>query len=79
VRHHSLRLQAQYTDERWKAIEPAGWDAPRETRPHLCEDCKQRAITAERQAEHEHQELDQAVPEKRAEGGWLSRFRPGAG
>ncbi|MGW7261508.1 hypothetical protein [Streptomyces sp. NPDC054834] len=34
--------------------------------PHLCDDCKQRAITAERQAQHtepEQQEQDQAVPE----------------
>ncbi|MFF8036032.1 hypothetical protein [Streptomyces sp. NPDC016626] len=40
-----------FTDERWKDIEPAGWGAPRDTHPHLCDDCKQRAITAERQAE----------------------------
>ncbi|MFD5072123.1 hypothetical protein ACIOEZ_17120 [Streptomyces sp. NPDC087866] len=58
----------RFTDERWKAIEPAGWDAPREIHPHLCDDCKQRAITAERQAE-------QAVPEQKADGIWLSRFR----
>ncbi|MER6105705.1 hypothetical protein ABT115_26270 [Streptomyces sp. NPDC001832] len=39
--------------------------------------CTQRAITADRQAgqaEREHQEQDQAVPEQKA-GGWLSRFR----
>ncbi|MEW1605601.1 replication-relaxation family protein [Streptomyces sp. NPDC093808] len=68
----------RFTDERWKAIEPAGWGAPRETHPHLCDDCKQRAITAERQAEHrqpEHQEHDQTVPELEAGGTWLSRFR----
>lgn len=68
----------RFTDARWKAIEPAGWDAPRETHPHLCDDCKQRAITAERQAAHtqpEHQEHDQAVPEQKAGGTWLSRFR----
>ncbi|CAL9663185.1 hypothetical protein SUDANB108_07111 [Streptomyces sp. enrichment culture] len=61
----------RFTDERWKAIEPAGWGVPRETHPHLCDDCKQRAITAERQAEHrqpEHQEHDQAVPEQKAGG-----------
>ncbi|WP_106973035.1 hypothetical protein [Streptomyces anulatus] len=72
----------RFTDERWKAIEPAGWGALRETHPHLCDDCKQRAITADRQAEqatHGHQEYDQAVPEQRAEGGWLSPFRPGTG
>ncbi|MFI1073238.1 hypothetical protein [Streptomyces puniciscabiei] len=66
----------RFTDERWKAIEPAGWDVPRETHPRLCDDCKQRAITAERQAEHtepEHQ--GQAVPEQRAGGAWFSRFR----
>ncbi|MEU5637269.1 hypothetical protein ACH47C_38105 [Streptomyces rishiriensis] len=33
----------RYTDARWRAIEPAGSDAPRETHPHLCDDCKQRA------------------------------------
>ncbi len=48
-----------------------------------CEKCgatdgKQRAITAERQAEQagpEHQGHDQAVPEQKAGGTWLSRFR----
>ncbi|MER6075366.1 replication-relaxation family protein [Streptomyces sp. NPDC001817] len=66
----------RFTDKRWKALEPAGWDVPRETHPHLCDDCKQRAITAERQAEHtepEHQ--DQAVLEQKAGGTWFSRFR----
>ncbi|MET9450843.1 hypothetical protein [Streptomyces cinerochromogenes] len=38
---------SRFTDDRWKAIEPAGWGAPRETHPHLCDLCKQRAITAE--------------------------------
>ncbi|MFF4490056.1 hypothetical protein ACFY0F_26815 [Streptomyces sp. NPDC001544] len=64
----------RFTDERWKAIAPAGWDTPRETHPHLCDDCKQRAITAERQAEHTERE-HQAVPEQKAGGTWLSRFR----
>ncbi|MBL1109745.1 hypothetical protein JK361_35100 [Streptomyces sp. 5-8] len=40
----------RFTDEQWKTIEPAGWDTPRDTHPHPCDDCKQRAITAERQA-----------------------------
>ncbi|BDH12855.1 hypothetical protein [Streptomyces hygroscopicus] len=68
----------RFTDERWKAIEPVGWGTPRETHPHLCDDCKQRAITAERQAEQavpERHEHDQAVPEQKASGTWLSRFR----
>jgi hypothetical protein len=68
----------RFTDERWKAIEPAGWDAPRETHPHLCGECKQRAITAERQAEQAPPVLqvqDQAVPEQKAGATWLSRFR----
>jgi hypothetical protein len=41
----------RFTNERWKAIKPAGWGGPRDTHPHLCDDCKQRAITTERQAE----------------------------
>ncbi|MGW2248451.1 replication-relaxation family protein [Streptomyces hirsutus] len=68
----------RFTDERWKATEPAGWGALRETHPHLCDDCKQQAVTAERRAEHpqpEHQEHDQTVPEQKAGGTWLSRFR----
>ncbi|MGV9628561.1 hypothetical protein [Streptomyces sp. NPDC003487] len=68
----------RFTDARWKAIEPAGWDVPRETHPHLCDDCKQRAIPAERQAEQaglEYEEHDQAVPEQKAGGTCLSRFR----
>ncbi|GGV54941.1 hypothetical protein GCM10010245_86950 [Streptomyces spectabilis] len=67
----------RFTDERWKAIEPAGWDAPRETHPHLCDDCKQQAVTAERQAQQpasDYQEQDQAVPEQKASC-WLSRLR----
>ncbi|MER5978560.1 hypothetical protein ABT142_18880 [Streptomyces sp. NPDC001857] len=67
-----------FTDERWKAIEPAGWDAPRESHPHLCDDCKQRALTVERQAERTppvRQVQDQAVPEREAGAIWLSRFR----
>ncbi|MGW4994954.1 hypothetical protein ACWEQ3_46515 [Streptomyces mirabilis] len=61
----------RFTDERWKAIEPAGWGTPRDTHSQLCADCRQRAVTAERQAEHtehEHQEDDQAVPEQKADG-----------
>jgi hypothetical protein len=43
--------------------------------PHLCDDCKQCAVTAERQAEHEHQAHGQAVPEQKVGDTWLSRFR----
>ncbi|MEW2116190.1 hypothetical protein AB0945_13530 [Streptomyces sp. NPDC005474] len=49
-----------------------------ETHPHLCDDCKQRAITAEPQAQRpasEHQEHDPAVPEQKNGGTWMSRFR----
>lgn len=68
----------RFTDARWKAIEHAGWGTLRDTHPHLCDDCKQRAITAERQTEHTkhaHQEHDQAVPEQKTGGAWISRFR----
>ncbi|MEU7564059.1 hypothetical protein [Streptomyces eurythermus] len=41
----------KFTDARWKAIEPAGWGTPREIQPHLCDDCEQHAVTAERRAE----------------------------
>ncbi|MFG2987309.1 hypothetical protein ACGFYQ_39765 [Streptomyces sp. NPDC048258] len=57
---------AKFTDERWKAIERVGWGAPQEPRPSLCEDCDQRFVTDV-----------QALPEQKAGGTWLSRFRPG--
>ncbi|GGP84780.1 hypothetical protein GCM10010247_67540 [Streptomyces calvus] len=70
----------RFTDERWKAIELAGRDTPRETHPHLCDDCRRQAVTAECPAEeaaagHEHQEHDRAVPEQKAGGTWRSRLR----
>lgn len=67
----------KFADERRKVIERAGWDAPRETHPHLRDDCKQCAVTTERQAErteHGRQEQDRAVPEQKT-GGWFSRLR----
>ncbi|MFE0420705.1 MULTISPECIES: hypothetical protein [Streptomyces] len=44
----------------------------------LCDDCKQPAITAVRrstQAGTDHQVHGQTVPEQKAGGTWLSRFR----
>ncbi|MEU3743239.1 hypothetical protein AB0E78_40050 [Streptomyces sp. NPDC032198] len=77
-----MNCGTKFTDERWNATEPVGWDAPRDTHRHLCDACKQQVLTAERQADQaapEHQELDQVVPEPRAEGGWFSQFRTGSG
>ncbi|MBB1244523.1 replication-relaxation family protein [Streptomyces durbertensis] len=68
---------ARFTDARWEAVQPTDWGAPKDSHPHLCDGCKQRAITAERQTvhiEHGHQQQDQAVPEQK-DGGWLSCFR----
>ena len=67
-----------FTDEWWKAIERVGWGASREPRPSLCGDCDRRYVTGVRQAwpdEHRHQEQGQAVPEQKAYGTWLSRYR----
>ncbi|MFI1608117.1 PP2C family protein-serine/threonine phosphatase [Streptomyces griseofuscus] len=64
----------RFTDERWKAIEPAAWGTPRVIHPHMCDGC----ITAERQAEQarpEQREHDQVVPEQKTGDIWLSRFR----
>ncbi|MFD3939910.1 replication-relaxation family protein [Streptomyces sp. NPDC058611] len=72
---------AQFTDERWKAVERTGWDVlPQEANLSLCEDCDQRYEAGIRQAwpdwPPQEQEQEQALPEQKA-GGWLSRFRPG--
>ncbi|MBB4796214.1 hypothetical protein BJY54_006918 [Streptomyces nodosus] len=56
----------------------SGWDALRDTHPHLRDDCKQRAVTAEHQAEQAlpvRQKQDQAVPAQKTDGTWLWRFR----
>ncbi|MFG2220424.1 replication-relaxation family protein [Streptomyces sp. NPDC048685] len=69
---------ATFTDERWKAIERVGWGASPEPRPSLCGDCDRRFVTDVQQAwpdEHRHQEQGQALPEQKAGGTWLSRFR----
>lgn len=69
---------ATFTDERWKATERVGWGAAAEPNPTLCEDCDRRFVTDLQQAwsdEHWHEERGQAVPEQKAGGTWLSRFR----
>jgi hypothetical protein len=68
---------AEFTDERWRAVERAGWGTTQEPRPTLCGDCDRQADTDVQQAwaAHRHQEHDQAVPEQKAGGTWLSRFR----
>ncbi|MFE3907273.1 hypothetical protein ACFXPY_45425 [Streptomyces sp. NPDC059153] len=69
---------ANFTDERWKAIEHVGWGVPPEPRPSLCDDCDQRYVTDVHQAwphEHRHQQQGQPLPEQKADGTCLSRFR----
>ncbi|MEU5583008.1 hypothetical protein ABZ791_36040 [Streptomyces huasconensis] len=49
-----------------------------EARPTLCGDCDQQYVTDVQQAwpeEPRHEERGQAVPEQKAGGTWLSRFR----
>ncbi|MFF9453572.1 replication-relaxation family protein [Streptomyces flaveolus] len=73
----------KFTDARWEAIDTRDW-SKRQSHPHLCEDCQDRAVAAEQQAdadERERQEqerLRQEAEEQAAAqkaGGWLSRFR----
>ncbi|MBK3384600.1 MULTISPECIES: hypothetical protein [unclassified Streptomyces] len=61
---------AKFTDARWDAIQPKDWGATQDSHPQLCDSCKQTATAAERD-----QEQDQAVPEQKSGGTWLSRFR----
>jgi hypothetical protein len=69
--------QAQFTDDRWKAVEPREGDSPQDTHPHLCDACKARAIDAERhakQAERERQQQKEELAAQKASG-WLSCLR----
>lgn len=72
------------TDDRWAAVDVRDWSQPRESYPHLCEDCQNQAVTAQQQAEadqrecQEQERLRQEAEEQAAEqkaSGWLSRFR----
>ncbi|MGC4987415.1 replication-relaxation family protein [Streptomyces sp. DT193] len=74
----------RFTDDRWEAI-GSTWDwSSRQSHPHLCENCQDRAVAAQAQAEadeREHQEQEHPREHQEAEeaaqrtGGWLSRFR----
>ncbi|WP_208298754.1 MobF family relaxase [Streptomyces liangshanensis] len=68
---------ARFTDERWEAVEVMDWGTPKDIRPHLCDDCKQKALTVSPAAgirERQEHEQDQAVPEQKATS-WFSRLR----
>ncbi|MGI5485155.1 replication-relaxation family protein [Streptomyces lavendofoliae] len=73
---------AAFTDERWKATKRVGWTPSPAKRPPLCGDCDQRFESDWEQSwgvshrqEERDQEQNQAVPEQKAGGTWLSRFR----
>ncbi|MFE4630833.1 hypothetical protein [Streptomyces mirabilis] len=69
-----------FTDDRWKASTTVDWGRE-DSHPHLCGDCKARALEAERQAEQgerdrqeqERQEVEVAQDSKA--GCWLGRWR----
>ncbi|MFJ2774354.1 hypothetical protein [Streptomyces sp. NPDC087300] len=50
---------AKFTDARWEAAQPTDWSTPKDSHPHLCDDCKQRdsaAAVGPAAATREHQE-----------------------
>ncbi|MFE9679539.1 replication-relaxation family protein [Streptomyces sp. NPDC006259] len=67
-----------FTDDRWKASTAVEWDRG-DSHPHLCDDCKARALEAEwkaEQAERERQEQEhQEEAQASKAGGWLGRWR----
>lgn len=64
----------KFTDERWKAFETPGWGPPRVSHAQLCDDCAQRAVTAERQA-HQARPCPSRGP--KAAGSHVSAPNPG--
>ncbi|WP_208636938.1 hypothetical protein [Streptomyces swartbergensis] len=77
------RSGQKFTDARWEAIGYTRDWSKRQSHPHLCEDCQDRAVAAEQQAEadererQEQERLRQEEEEQAAAqnaGGWLSRF-----
>ncbi len=74
----------KFTDARWEAIDYTRDWSTRQSHPHLCEGCQDRAVAAQAQAEadererQEQERLRQEAEEQAAAqkaGGWLSRFR----
>ncbi|MFJ3882395.1 hypothetical protein ACIPW5_33740 [Streptomyces sp. NPDC090077] len=65
---------AKFVDARWEAAQTTDWGTPKDSQPHLCDDCKQAQADAARQppAGNERHEQDQAVPEQKT-GRWFSR------
>ncbi|MFF8974971.1 hypothetical protein [Streptomyces sp. NPDC014995] len=70
----------KFTDDWWKASVAVDWGRG-DSHPHLCDDCKARALEAERQveqAERERQEQErqeEAAAQALKAGGWLGRWR----
>ncbi|WP_306970207.1 hypothetical protein [Streptomyces afghaniensis] len=76
----------KFTDDRWSASTRVDWGRG-DSHPHLCDDCKPRALEAERQAEQAERELQEQERQEQERqeteaaraahkaGGWLSRFR----
>ncbi|WP_189711940.1 replication-relaxation family protein [Streptomyces phaeofaciens] len=63
------RCSTKFTNERWRAIEPADWGTLRDSHPRLCDGCKRRAVYSARQAEQAERDWqehvqDEAVPEQ---------------
>jgi hypothetical protein len=67
----------KFTDDRWKASTTVDWGRG-DSHPHLCDDCKTRALEAERQAEQDErdrQEQERQEAQASQAGGWLGRWR----
>ncbi|MFD9289670.1 replication-relaxation family protein [Streptomyces sp. NPDC060030] len=69
---------AKFTDERWETAKATDWGTPKDSHPHLCDVCKERAGAAATvipaAGAREYQEQDQAVPEQKGTS-WFSRLR----
>ncbi|MEU2288473.1 hypothetical protein ABZ614_42385 [Streptomyces sp. NPDC013178] len=64
----------KFTDDRWKASIAVDWGRG-DSHPHLCDDCKARALEAERQAEQAERERQEQEAQASKIGGWLGRWR----
>lgn len=73
----------KFTDDRWETVGYTRDWSKRQSHPHLCEDCQERAVAAEQQADADDREQEQehlrqereAEQAARKAGGWLGRWR----
>ncbi|MGV9761677.1 hypothetical protein ACWDUC_38565 [Streptomyces tricolor] len=66
----------RFTDARWKAVQPTDWGATKDSHPHLCDTCKQKAGAAVSPAADTQERRKPERGEARPDDSWPAPQRP---